>query len=307
MTGPEKLFAILVTAIFLLSAVDAGGQQPSNVAQAIRPVTSVAPTLAVQRTPAEMPPNPPKVTCSGNQLTISAQNSTLGAVLSAIRACIGADINIPEAAKAERLFAQSGPGPVRAILSEFLSSTDFNYVIEASPLDPEKVQTVELNARPGDSPAEAAAEVVSNDNLSPNRRAWREARHNYVQSFTAAEDESSQGTDVASSAPASAETAAAPASSIPVEAVPTDGASAAVAPAASADVSAASAVAPAASADASAVSAVAPPEANAIIPSSTEPGLAQNQGKTTQEMISDMQRMFEQRKQMLQQQTGTVH
>ncbi len=226
MTGPEKLFAIWVSAFFLLSAVDAGGQQPSNVAQ-VGPVTSVAPTLAVQRTPAEMPPNPPKVTCSGNQLTISAQNSTLGAVLSAIHACIGADINIPEAAKAERLFAQSGPGPVRAILSEFLSSTDFNYVIEASPLDPEKVQTVELNPRPGDSPAEAAAEVASNDNLSPNRRAWREARHNYVQSFTAADDESSQGTDAASPAPVSVETAAAPASSIPVEGAPTDGASAA--------------------------------------------------------------------------------
>ena len=285
MTGPEKFVAALVGAILVLSALCAGGQPSPKVAEDTRQDTSPLLASTAKRTPADMPPNPPKVTCDGGSLTISALNSTLGAVLNAIRNCTGAAIDVPEDARGERLFAELGPGPVRAVLAEFLSSTDFNYVIKASPSDPQKVQTVLLNPRATDSTTEVASQVaseVANDgSLSPNRRAWLEARRNYLLSVAPPEDQSSQESDTTAPASAPVETAAAPANAIPVEAAPAD--------------------------SAAAVSAVAPPAVSAMTSAPGEPSSAQSEGKSTQEMIGDMQRMFEQRKQMVQQQTATVH
>src|SRR5271166_3979333 len=322
MTGAEKLAATLVGAIILFSALGASGQQPSNVAADARSETSAAPARAVPRVPADMPPNPPKVTCDGDKLTISAQNSTLGAVLNAIRACTGAQIDVPEDARGERLFAELGPGPLRTVLADFLSSTDFNYVIKASPSDPQKVQMVLLNPRVSDSPGEVATVADSTTNMTPNRAGWVKARENYMRSFTAAQDESNQQADAASSAPVEATAPAA--SSVPVEATAPAASSVpfeAAAPAASSV--AADATAPAASsvpveAAAPAASSVpleaapvspAPesspvpsPAADPIASASTGSDTASGQGRTTRELISNMQRMFEQRKQMIQQQ-----
>ena len=98
--------------------------------------------------------NPP-IICDGNKLTISAQNSTLGgAVLNAIRACTGAWTDVPADARAKRLFAELGQGRLPTILADFLSSTDFDYVIQASPSDPQKVQTVLPDLRTSDSEGE---------------------------------------------------------------------------------------------------------------------------------------------------------
>src|SRR5271165_6718275 len=228
MTGAEKLAVMLIGAILTLSALGSGGQQSSKVAASdTQPETSAAPLLPAKRVPADMPPNPPKVTCNGGQLTISAQNSTLGAVLNAIGACSGAQIEVPAEASGERLFAELGPGPLRSVLADFLNSTDFNYVIKASPSDPQKVQMVLLNPRTSDSPSEVATVADSSTNMTSNRRGWLKARENYMQSFTA-QDESNQQADSASSAPVEAtapaassvsvEATAPAASSVPVEA-----------------------------------------------------------------------------------------
>src|SRR6516225_2657664 len=229
MAGARKLAATLISGIIMLLALGASGQQPSNVAANTRPDSSVAPVSAAPHAPAEMPPEPPKVTCDGDRLTISAQNSTLGAVLNAIRTCTGAQIDVPESAKAERLFAELGPGPLRTVLADFLSSTDYDYVIKASPSGPQKVQMVLLSPRAGDSPSKVASVVDSTDstnNTSPNRSGWIKARENYLKSFAAARDDSNQQEDTASSppvettvpAPASVEAAAPAASAEPVEA-----------------------------------------------------------------------------------------
>jgi hypothetical protein len=331
MTGAEKFAATLVGAIIMLSALGSSAQQPSNVAADTRRETSATPTSTLPRLPADMPPNPPKVTCNGDKLTISAQNSTLGAVLNAVRACIGAEIDVPEDARGERLFAELGPGPIRAVLADFLSSTDFNYVIKASPSDPQKVQMVLLNPRTSDSASEVATVADSSTNLTPSRRGWLKARENYMKSFTAAQDDSNQQADTASSAPVEAtapaassapvEATAPAASSVPVEATARAASSApveATAPAASSVP--VEATAPAASSvpleaqpasPAPAASPVSPtpesspvpsPAADPIASTSTGSDTASSQGKSTQEMISNMQRMFEQRKQMVQQQ-----
>jgi hypothetical protein len=313
MTGAEKLAVTLVGAVIMLSALGSGGQQPSNVASDTRSDTSAPPTSTVPRVPAEMPPNPPKVTCDGDKLTISAQNSTLGAVLNAIRACTGAEVDVPEDARGERLFAELGPGPIRSVLADFLSSTDFNYVIKASPSDPQKVQMVLLNPRTSDSASEAATVADSSTNMTPNRRGWQKARENYMKSFTAAQDDSNQQADTASSAPVEAtapgassdpvEAAAPAASSVPVEATAPAASSVPVEAAAPAASSIPLETEPVSRASAS--SPVPSPAADPIASASTGSDMASGQGKTTQELISNMQRMFEQRKQMVQQQQQT--
>src|SRR5271165_4140242 len=326
MTGFEKLGVILI-GIFLLalSALSAGGQQTSNAAAAAPPETSAAPLSAAPLWPANMPPNPPKVTCDGDKLTISAQNSTLGAVLNAIRACTGAQIDVPEEARAERLFAELGPGPLRTVLADFLSSMDFDYVIKALPADPQKIQMVLLNPRTSDSPGEVATVADSSANMTPNRRGWLKARENYMKSFTAAQDDSNQQADTASSAPAEAtspsagsvpaeatspsassvplESTAPAASSVPVEAAAPAASSVPVEAAAPAASSVPPGAEPASPAPSS--SPVPSPAVNPNASASSGSDTAPSQGATTQQMISNMQRMFEQRKQMIQQQQQT--
>jgi hypothetical protein len=283
MAGALKLATTLVGGIVMLSALNARGWQSSNVSDNTRQETSGVPASTVKRTPADMPPNSPKVTCEGGKLTISATNSTFGAVLNAIRSCTGTEIEVPEGARQERLFAELGPGSVRAVLADFLSSTDFDYVIKASPLDPQKVQMVLISLRHSDSTPGAVTEVANNGdgNVSTNHRAWLEARHNYQQSFSPPDEEPTQPAETVPSASPSTETPAPSTNSTPAGAEPVN---------------------PAPAAPAIALT----PEgevSSAATGSADTPG----QGKTTQDMIGDMQQMFEKRKQMIQQQPATVH
>jgi len=290
MARSGKFAATIVGVFFFLAAVGARGQQTATAAAETQSETIAAPVLAAKRVPADLPPNPPKVTCDGGQLTISAQNSTLGAVLNAIRGCTGAEIDVPAEASGERLFAELGPGPVRAVLSDLLSSTDFNFVIKASPSDPQKVQMVLLNPRITDSATEVATLAESGTSMTPNRLGWAKARENYMKSFTAANsanDEASQPADTASSSSPPVETAVSPSGSTPVD---TTASSENPVPVGADPVGEAVSM-PASS-----------PATNPIVSGSSGSEAPLNQGKSTQEMITDMQRMFEQRKQMIQQQ-----
>jgi len=280
MAGSRRLVATLIGGMVMLSACNARGWQSSNVTDDARQQTSGVPASTISRKPADMPPNPPKVTCEGSNLTISAMNSTMGAVLNAIRTCTGAQIEIPEGAKGERLFAELGPGPVRTVLADFLGSTDFNFVIKASSADPQKVQMVLLNPRTGDSTKEAAPEVAGNDSVSSNRRAWMEARRTYEQSVTPPDEDSTPPVDAASPALPVAETPAAP-TNTPA----TDAESVSPAPA---------------------TPGIAPTTPGGVSSSDAGSGNSSGQGKSAQEMISDMQRLFEKRKQMVQQQATAV-
>src|SRR5208282_4725797 len=55
----------------------------------------------------------PKVTYVNGQLTISAQDTSLGDVLRAVSVKTGAVIEFPSDRTGERMFANAGPGPVR--------------------------------------------------------------------------------------------------------------------------------------------------------------------------------------------------
>jgi hypothetical protein len=222
--------------------------------------------------PMEMPPNPPQISCAGDQLTIKANNATLASVLSAVGTCLGTKIDVPEGpAAAERMYVEFGPGPVREILASLLSSTDFNFVISASQSNPEKIDTVLVLLRTEGPtvPAEPAPTRA--------RRAWVENQRN-AEAMRAAREDAAQNT--VESAESTAATDTVPPENAKVDPNP---ANASETPAVDATASANSTIAgnPASSAASSA------------------------QGKTTQQMIGDMRQLFEQRRQMVESQKST--
>ena len=104
--------------------------------------------------PEQLPPKAPVVSYEAGQLTIGAENSTLSDILAALRACMGADIDLPASASNERMWARLGPGPARKVLATLLSQTNLDYVIQASDsdIDPDGIQSVMLTPRT-DAPA----------------------------------------------------------------------------------------------------------------------------------------------------------
>lgn len=117
------------------------------------PASTAAPeTTSIPLTPAQMPPSAPQVSYEDGQLTIIAENSTLGDILSAVHQLTGAQIDLPSSASGERMAAQVGPGWPREVLTSLLSWTDFNYIIRAADDDPQAVQSVSLISRSKSSP-----------------------------------------------------------------------------------------------------------------------------------------------------------
>jgi len=100
-------------------------------------------------TPGQMPPNPPRVTYEDGMLSISAENSTLADILSAVKAATGTAMDIPVGAGADRVWVTLGPGPARPILAALLTGTSLDYVIQASDTDPNLMQSVQLSPRKG--------------------------------------------------------------------------------------------------------------------------------------------------------------
>jgi hypothetical protein len=89
----------------------------------------------------------PLVSFDDGQLTINANNVSLPEIMSALRACMGVDIDIPTNASAERVTAQLGPGPARKVLADLLGWSSFDYIIQGSDEDPLAVQSVTLLER----------------------------------------------------------------------------------------------------------------------------------------------------------------
>ncbi|HUJ96570.1 MAG TPA: hypothetical protein VLW84_14965 [Terriglobales bacterium] len=98
---------------------------------------------------AQKPAIPPKVTFQHGQLTIVAENSTLGDILRAVRSKIGAAMDVPGNAT-ERVVTQLGPGPVHDVLASLLNGSHFNYVILGSATNPDAVQQVILTPKSGE-------------------------------------------------------------------------------------------------------------------------------------------------------------
>lgn len=112
------------------------------------PAPAPAPAPVVPLSPEQMPANPPQVSYTNGQLSILAQNSTLGDILRAVRSTTGADVEVPSNAT-ERVVSKLGPGPARDVLATLLNGSHFNYVMLGSAADPDSVQRVILTAKSG--------------------------------------------------------------------------------------------------------------------------------------------------------------
>lgn len=114
------------------------------IAQNVPPVQ----TASALPTSENHPAGPPRISYVGGQLRIDALGSTLAEVLTKVAAVTGVTIDVPAGASAEKMpIVELGPAPARQVLASLLSDTSFDYVIQASDKDPEKIQNVMVMAR----------------------------------------------------------------------------------------------------------------------------------------------------------------
>jgi hypothetical protein len=111
------------------------------------PVQEAPPIPQPPPTPEEMPAAPPRVTMDNGMLSISAENSTLGDILNAVRKQTGASLDIPPSLSAERVAAKLGPGNPRDVLQHLFAGSKFDYIIVGSPQNPGALQQITLTLR----------------------------------------------------------------------------------------------------------------------------------------------------------------
>jgi hypothetical protein len=113
----------------------------------------------------------PIVTYENGQLTIVAENVPLSEVMTALHNVMGTEIDLPVAASDDRVWARLGPGPARKVLSDMLANTDLNYVIQGSSRDLDAIQSVVLTAHTVDvAPGRGGASNESAGRMDARRQ-----------------------------------------------------------------------------------------------------------------------------------------
>jgi hypothetical protein len=120
----------------------------------------------------KLPAVPPKISYVGGQLRIDALGATLADVLTKVAALTGVNIEVPAGARNERMpVVELGPGLPRQILASLLSDSTFDYLIQSSSADPEKLQSVLLIPREKRGGGTSAADGTPRPARSPYARA----------------------------------------------------------------------------------------------------------------------------------------
>jgi len=167
-----------ILALGMLAALSAGAQttaakpappirhKPKVIkqAQTAKPADPPRPVPIPQMPLEQLPAQAPRVTYRNGQLTIDAQNATLGDVLTAVRRQTGAQIDVPPGGGSERVVVHLA-GPARSVLSSLLDGSNLGYIIVGVPESPDKVAKVILSVlekqasatAPGNSPGTSAA------------------------------------------------------------------------------------------------------------------------------------------------------
>jgi hypothetical protein len=273
----------------LLVAISACGiwaQQLTVASEGEAPAAAVLP-----RRTAEMTPNPPRVSCKGDQLTITADNSTLGSVLAGVHACLGVEIEIPNGSSDERTYLQLGPGPTHEVLDALLSSTEFNYVIQSSNSGSGKILAILLTVRTKDTNEgldSRGTSLAANLTMTPARRAWIASRNAGRPAGTPTDDEESPSVESEPVAPV------APEQALPPQA----DSKAAVLGAAVTDLGERSKENES-PARAAAPSGPEPAVASDAVPAPSDPRSGSPAAKELQNKINQMQQLFEERKKMI--------
>ena len=120
--------------------------RPQQPDPAVPPVTSQLEPAATQTAGEKVPPTAPRISFQNNELTVVAQNSSLGEILNAIRAATGMRIE-GLGGSADRVTAKIGPAPVRDVLLSLLEGSRYDFAILGSATDPTVVERVVLSAR----------------------------------------------------------------------------------------------------------------------------------------------------------------
>jgi hypothetical protein len=266
----RQVFRIVLLALATASI----GHAQQLAAPPAAPVTPADPAAEVKVAP-DAPVMPPKVVCNGDKMTISASNSTLSSVLDEVHRCMGTHIDLPDGAGEKRMFDRLGPGPASEVIDEFLSATGYNYVIGSSPANQEKIESIMLLARSAD--ASALPAIADGRPLTTNRRAFLQMHQASIpHPMTDADNAAAAAGIVPDPVPADAAAAPAPAATDPQPPPP---------------------------ADSSPVQPDTPATpATVVSPPPTTTGASPVQGGSTQDQITNMQQMFELRKQMNQNQ-----
>jgi hypothetical protein len=277
------LLALATAASVCVAQTPVSSQATPTSAAADSAAPTDAPAAPVA--PPDAPTLPPKVVCTGDQMTISANNSTLSSVLAEVHRCMGTKIDLPDGAGEKRMFDRIGPGPASQVIDELLSNTGYNYIVGASPADQEKIESIVLLARVTDATT-LATTVTDGRTPSPNRRAFMQMHqaaipHPMTEADTAAAAEAAAPPSTPAPATTPASTAA-PADATTPQPASTDGQPAAPA------------------ADPNQKPADTAPAAQPDTPPTPPPNVTEINGKpaTTQDQITNMQQMFELRKQL---------
>ena len=107
-----------------------------------------------------MPPRAPQVVWDGSQLSIKCENSTLADILRAVSERLKVPIEIPAGAAAERVAADLGPSSAREVLTDLLSGSRFNYIMQASDTQENSIKSLILSPR-GSTDGNTAPAVIA--------------------------------------------------------------------------------------------------------------------------------------------------
>jgi AMIN domain len=105
------------------------------------------------------PAKPVLVQYANGQLEIHAHDAPLYDVLAMIHQQTGAEITIPPFTRDEHVVGDFGPASASEVLAQLLNGTNMNFVVVASPTDPNALRNVVLSLRP-----EGGAEYIPHDN-----------------------------------------------------------------------------------------------------------------------------------------------
>lgn len=179
-----RLILVATVAGMLVTSLGFAQQQPGMRKRPLKvapPAVEPAPVLPPAPPPTleQMPSSPPQIAYTDGQLSIMAQNATLGDILRGVHRQTGAVVDVPSNAT-ERVVGQFGPGPARDVLASLLNGSHFNYVLLGSATNPTALDRVVLiskaneqaaapgggaSAMPAPVPAVTAAGVPGGDGI----------------------------------------------------------------------------------------------------------------------------------------------
>jgi hypothetical protein len=295
----QAIISICLVLVILSSAsAQTASDKSRNLQQKLKPAPTLvadplpevdpAPISPPVLTPEQLPPRAPTVAWDGKQLSITSENSTLADILAAVRGRTQASIDIPPGASAERVAAQLGPGPAREVLTSLLSGSNFNYIILASDADEDAIQSVLLTPR-GKVDDAATGAVVAAATGVRRPPGYPDLSHRVVPDAP-----SESGSENSSSEPPAVVQAGA-LSGYPVS-EPMAGASETVQP--QGDIGSQTAVPDATPADGAMPAGISSPAALAVGGSQATTANPGQPPTSTPQMVQELQRMYQQRRQI---------